>query len=91
MSTPTPAEDVPVRRIDRILAFMSLGLLVLSVACFLAIMIATATGSDHEDFGTGAWPVVGLVVYIAPPLAFVMMIALIIMAFTRRARANRGN
>lgn len=91
MSTPTPAEDVPVRRIDRILAFMSLGLLVLSVACFLAIMIATATGSDHEDFGTGFWPVVGVVVYTAPPLAFVMMVALIIMAFTRRARANRGN
>lgn len=91
MSTPTPTDDVPVRRIDRILAFISLGLLILSVACFLAIMIATATGADHQDFGTGLWPVVGLIVYIAPPLAFVAMIALIIMAFTRRARANRGN
>ncbi|MBZ4488165.1 multidrug ABC transporter ATPase [Microbacterium sp. cx-55] len=91
MSTPTPTDDVPVRRIDRILAFISLGLLILSVACFLAIMIATATGSDHEDFGTGIWPVVGVIVYIAPPLAFVAMVALIIMAFTRRARANRGN
>jgi FtsH-binding integral membrane protein len=91
MSTPTPTDDVPVRRIDRILAFVSLGLLVLSVACFLSIMIATATGLDHEDFGTGIWPVIGLIVYIAPPLAFLSMIALIIMAFTRRARANRGN
>jgi FtsH-binding integral membrane protein len=90
MSTPTPADDVPVRRIDRILAFMSLGLLVVSVACFLAIMIATATGSDHEDFGSGFWPVIGFVVYAAPPLAFVMMLALIIMAFVRRARANRA-
>ncbi len=90
MSTPTPAGDVPVRRIDRILAFMSLGLLVLSIACFLAIIIATASGLDHEDFGSGIWPVISVVLYIAPPIAFVLMLAVIIMAFVRRARANRA-
>ncbi|WP_159501451.1 multidrug ABC transporter ATPase [Microbacterium sp. 18062] len=88
MSKPTPAGDLPVRRIDRVLAFMSLGLLVLSIICFLAIMIGSASGAD---FSTGVWPAVGVLVYIAPPVAFVMMLAVIIMAFVRRARANRAD
>ncbi|GAA2008053.1 multidrug ABC transporter ATPase [Microbacterium ulmi] len=89
MSTQTPG-DVPVRRIDRILAFMSLGLLVLSVLCFVAIMIGTATGMEQADFAGGVWPVVGILVYIAPILAFLLLISVVIMAFVRRARANRG-
>jgi FtsH-binding integral membrane protein len=86
MSTNTPG-DVPVRRIDRILAFMSLGLLVLSIACFFAIMIGTA--SDAE-MGAGIWIFIGVLVYIAPIVAFVLMLAVLIMSFVRRARANRG-
>lgn len=86
MSTPTPS-DVPVRRIDRILATMSLGLLVLSIASFLAVMIGSVNGAD---FTSGIWPTVSFLVYVAPPLAFAMMLAVIIMAFVRRARANRA-
>jgi len=87
MSNKTPAEDVPVRRIDRILAFMSLGLLVLSIVSFFAIMIASAAGAD---MATGIWPLIGVLVYIAPVIAFAMILAVLIMSFTRRARANRG-
>ncbi|HYI50944.1 MAG TPA: multidrug ABC transporter ATPase [Microbacterium sp.] len=87
MSTRTPGEDVPIRRLDRILAFMSLGLLLLSVVCFFAIMIATSAG---VDFSTGIWPVIGLIVYIAPIFAFVLLLIVLIMTFVRRARANRG-
>jgi FtsH-binding integral membrane protein len=87
MSTRTPGEDVPVRRIDRILAFMSLGLLALSVLCFFAIMIGSATGAVMN---TGIWPAVGILVYIAPIIAFVLLITVVIMSFVRRARANRG-
>ncbi|MCH6230130.1 multidrug ABC transporter ATPase [Microbacterium sp. CFH 31415] len=87
MSTNTPGEDIPVRRIDRILAFMSLGLLVLSIVSFFAIMIASSSGAD---MGTGIWPAVGLLVYIAPIIAFAMILAVLIMSFVRRARANRG-
>ena len=86
MST-NPAGDVPVRRIDRILAFMSLGLLVLSIVSFFAIMIASSSGAD---MGTGIWPAVGVLVYIAPIIAFAMILAVLIMSFVRRARANRG-
>ena len=87
MSTNTPGDDVPVRRIDRILAFMSLGLLVLSIVSFFAIMIASSSGADMS---TGIWPAVGLLVYVAPIIAFAMILAVLIMSFVRRARANRG-
>jgi len=86
MSTPTSRGDVPVRRIDRILAYMSFGLLVLSIVCFVAIMIGSAGGGDMRE---GIWPTVGALVWFAPPLAFILLIALLIMSFARRARANR--
>lgn len=88
MSTPHSGEDLPVRRIDRILAFMSLGLLVLSILCFLAIIIGTTAGAD---FSTGLWPALGTIVYIAPILAFVLLVAVLVMTFVRRARANKGS
>lgn len=87
MSSNNPSEDVPVRRVDRILAFMSLGLLVLSILSFFAIMIGSAAGADMS---TGVWPVVGVLVYIAPIVAFALLLTVLIMSFVRRARANRG-
>lgn len=87
MSTNPSGQDLPVRRIDRILAFMSLGLLVLSIVSFFAIMIGSTAGAD---MGTGIWPVIGVLVYIAPILAFVLLLTVLIMSFVRRARANRG-
>lgn len=88
MSKQTPGEDVPVRRIDRILAFMSLGLVLLSVICFFATMLGTPLGVT--DYSTGIWPVVVIVPIIALPLAFVLILTLLIMSFVRRARANKG-
>lgn len=90
MSPQPAANDLPVRRIDRILAFMSLGMVVLSIACFAAIIIGSASGMEHEDFGQGIWPTIGVIVYIAPIVAFALMMAVIIMTFVRRARANKG-
>jgi hypothetical protein len=88
MSTRTPGGDVPVRRLDRILAFMSLGLAALSIACFVAIMVARPAGVT--DFSEGLWPIVALLPLIALPIAFLMILTLLIMTFVRRARANRG-
>lgn len=91
MSKPTSGEDLPVRRIDRILAFMSLGLLLLSVLCFVAIMIGTASGMAQADFGEGIWPTVGTVVYIAPILAFGLLLTVLVMTFVRKARVSKGH
>lgn len=90
MSKNSPSDDLPVRRIDRILAYTSLGLLVLSIGCFLAIMISTAMGMQQADYSAGLWPAVSLTVMVAPILAFVMLISVLIMSFVRRARANKG-
>jgi len=88
--TPAAGDDLPVRRIDRILAFMSLGLLLLSIACFAAIMIGTTAGMQHDDFGQGLWPAVGAIVYVAPIIAFLLLVTVLIMTFVRRGRANKG-
>ncbi|MGB4776913.1 multidrug ABC transporter ATPase [Microbacterium sp.] len=88
--TPGAADDLPVRRIDRVLAFMSLGLLLLSVLCFVAIMIGSATGMRHDDFNEGLWPAVGTTVYIAPIIAFVLLMTVLIMTFVRKARVGKG-
>lgn len=87
MSTRSPGGDLPVRTIDRVLASMSLGLLALSVLSFFAILIGSAS---KADFSTGLWPAVGIIVYVAPILAFAMLLAVLIMTFVRRARANRS-
>lgn len=87
MTTPASGDDLPVRRIDRILAIMSLGLLVLSLLCFVAIIIGSAV---KADFSGGVWTTVGVVVYIAPILAFGLLLAVLIMTFVRRARAGKG-
>lgn len=87
MSTRSPGEDLPVRRIDRILAFMTLGLTLLAIGCFFATLIGSAGGADPT---TGVWPAVTLVPLIGLPLAFALMATLLIMSFVRRARANKG-
>ena len=88
MSTRTPGPDLPVRRIDRVLAFMALGLTVVSIVCFLAVMIAVAVGG--VDINTSLWLLVRFFPAIALPVAFLMILTLIIMSFVRRSRLNKG-
>ena len=88
MSTRSPREDVPVRRIDRILAFMSLGLAAAAIICFFAVILARPAGVT--DFTEGIWPLIVVFPVIALPLAFILIVVLLIMSFVRRARANRG-
>lgn len=87
MSTKSPEPEVPVRRIDRFLAFTALGLAAASIICFFAIIIGTAVGMEQEDFGTGAWPLIAAIPYWGLPAAFVMIIVLLAMSFIRKGRA----
>ena len=88
MSTPTSDANVPIRRIDRILAYISLGLAVVAIGCFFAVIIARPAGVT--DFSQGLWPLVVVFPLIALPTAFILIVVLLIMSFVRRARANRG-
>lgn len=85
MSTRSPG-DVPVRRADRVLAYMALGLTLLSIVCFFAVILARPLGVT--DFSTGLWPAVVVLPLMALPVAFVLIVVLLIMSFVRRARAN---
>lgn len=89
MSTQNPGPEVPVGRLDRILAFTALTLAALSVACFFAIIIGSATGMDQDAFGEGIWPVVAAIPLWGLPAAFVMIIALLVMSFARKGRAAK--
>jgi hypothetical protein len=88
MSTPTSGANVPIRRIDRILAYISLGLAVVAIGCFFAVIIARPAGVT--DFSEGLWPLIVVFPLIALPTAFILIVVLLIMSFVRRARANRG-
>lgn len=87
MSTQNSDPEVPVRRLDRILAFSALGIAAASVVCFFAIIIGTAVGMDQAAFGEGLWPLIAAIPFWGLPLAFVMIIALLVMSFIRKSRA----
>ncbi|WP_424937398.1 MULTISPECIES: hypothetical protein [Bacteria] len=89
MSTTPRADDVPVRAIDRFLAFAALGIAAASVLSFFAIIIGTAVGMRQSDFGGGLWPVIAAVPLWGLPIALAMIIALLVMSFVRRGRAAR--
>jgi len=87
MSTPTSGGDVPIRSVDRFLAFTALGLAAAAIVCFFVVIIARPAGVT--DFSEGIWPLIVLFPAIALPLAFLLIVALLIVSFVRRARANR--
>ncbi|ALX67409.1 multidrug ABC transporter ATPase [Microbacterium sp. XT11] len=86
MNAQSPEPEV--RRIDRVLAFTALGLAAASIICFFAIIIGTAVGMDQADFGEGAWPFVAAIPYWGLPIAFVLIITLLVMSFVRKGRAQ---
>ncbi|MFT4220715.1 MAG: multidrug ABC transporter ATPase [Microbacterium sp.] len=89
MSKASSSPEIPVRRIDRILAFMALGLTVLSIVCFFAVILARPAGVT--DFSAGLWPTVVLLPLVALPIAFLLIVALLVINFVRRSRANKGS
>lgn len=89
MST-TPAESAPdVRPIDKFLAFGALGLAAVSILGFFATIIASAAGLDREDFQEGIWPALWVVIWSGLPLAFLLILTLLIMSFVRKGRAAK--
>lgn len=89
MSTQNTGPDVPVRRVDRILAFTALGLAALSVVCFFAIIIGSAVGMEQKDFAVGAWPLIAGIPLWGLPIAFVLIITLLVTSFVRKGRAAK--
>ena len=86
---PTEAER-PVSRVERILAFMSLTLVAVSVLAILAVIIGTGFGAGENDgFSRGSWPFI--IVLPAPglTLGLVLLLALLVVSWSRRGRENK--
>jgi hypothetical protein len=86
---PTDPER-PVSRVERVLAFMSLSLVGLSVLSILAVIIGTGFGAGEDDgFSRGIWPIV--IVLPAPGLilGLVLLLALLVVSWGRRGRENK--
>ena len=77
-------------RAERILAYMFIGVVGLSIICFFVVMIATFSGVSREEMGTGIWPLMVSLPLFGLPLAFLLLIALLIINGVRRARASRA-
>lgn len=70
---------------------MSLGIAALSIVCFFAIIIASAMGMQQADFSGGPWPLVAVLPMIGLPIAFLLILVLLIMSFVRRSRATKNS
>ena len=78
-------------RAERVLAFMFAALVGLSILAFVAIIIGTAVGAGADDgFSQGVWPFVFVLPVFALPVAFLLLIALLIVNGVRRSRAARA-
>ncbi len=85
--TPPPAS-----RLQRILAYIIAALVIVSLVCIAAILIGTAAGQfAAQGSGKGLWPTVFLFPYAALPIAFVLIIVLLIVSARRNRALNRAN
>ncbi|MGB3374824.1 MAG: multidrug ABC transporter ATPase [Microbacterium sp.] len=89
MSTHDDGAEPPTGRLDRFLAYAALTLAALSILSFFAIIIGTATGMDQKAFGTGVWPFLAGLPLFGLPIAFILIITLLILTFVRKGRADK--
>ena len=77
-------------RAERVLAYMFAAIVGLSIVCFFAVMIGTMSGVAVGEMGTGLWAVVTMLPWFGLPIAFVLLIALLLVNGVRRGRAARS-
>lgn len=86
MNTQNQTDDLPVKRIDRILAFSSVVLIGVSILCFIAIIVATVV---HADFALPIWGIIFTFINVALPVGVLLFFVLLIMNMVRRSRAAK--
>ncbi|NYF09908.1 hypothetical protein HDC94_001064 [Leifsonia sp. AK011] len=81
------ANDIPnPRPAERILAYMVVAAVGLSVLSFLALIIATAVGTTGEQFSAFPWPTIIVLPLVGLPIGLVLMIVLLVLTAVRRGR-----
>jgi len=76
-------------RLERTLAYMVAGVILVSLASFVALIIGTASGLERGDFTEGIWPIVTIMPLIGLPIGFVLIIVLLVVSAVRRGRAAK--
>ncbi|WP_244229474.1 MULTISPECIES: hypothetical protein [unclassified Rathayibacter] len=77
-----PQEPAGVGRAERTLAYMFIAIIVVTVLAFLAILVAPALGI--REYAGPFWQFVFAVPLVGLPIAFLMMIAMLIVGVRRR-------
>ena len=83
--------DIPFMRyalVFNVISLVTFALAVVFLACFFPML--RARRAEVSGVPEGIRPVIAVLPLIALPIAFLMILALLIMTFVRRARANRG-
>jgi hypothetical protein len=78
-----------VSRLQRSLAYAIAAVVILSLLAIVALLIATAVGVKAAGFSSGIWPAILVLPDIGFPIAFVLMIILLIISLKNRSRTNR--
>lgn len=78
-------EPPPPSRLERILAYATLTIVVIAVLAFLATLIVGLT-SDREILAGGLWPAVVWVSYVGLPIGFLLLTVLLGLSMRRRGK-----
>ncbi|HPT95662.1 MAG TPA: hypothetical protein PLA13_04505 [Microbacteriaceae bacterium] len=88
MSTPSSSNDPQPGRIDRVLAFTAVGLVAVSIISMFVVLIARWL-NPATDFSVAGWQFAANLPVFGLPIAFGMIVLLLIINFVRKARAGR--
>ncbi|MFJ3385669.1 MULTISPECIES: hypothetical protein [unclassified Curtobacterium] len=75
-------------RTERTLAFMIGGIVLFTILCFIIMIVGWLTIGKIP--GDGIWPIALGVIYVGPPIAIVLMLAMVVTISIRKARAHRN-
>ncbi|CAG7620767.1 hypothetical protein ACFPZL_05855 [Leucobacter soli] len=75
--------------VERLLAYTSISIIGVAVLSYLVTLIVGLSGG-RELLADGLWQVVTWIAFYGLPIGFVLLIALLVISFTRRGRTARG-
>ncbi|MGV8970550.1 MAG: multidrug ABC transporter ATPase [Microbacteriaceae bacterium] len=78
---------VNINRSERVLAYMILSTIAVSIIAVFTALIGIGAGADGSS---GLWPVIVILPSIGFPIAFALIVALVITSAVRRGRAARN-
>ncbi|GGA62739.1 hypothetical protein GCM10011490_11490 [Pseudoclavibacter endophyticus] len=79
-------EQAPVSNVERIVAFMAIGIGVVAFLCLIAVLMAPLLGVPAASLTAPGWQVAFLVAYFGLPLAVLLLIGLVIARIVQNRR-----